>query len=160
MHMAQPLSSWTMPILRIGMGLFVAAWGLDKLMATEVGQRIFSGAYSVELGPTLVRVAGIAEILLGLALAAGLLRAKAAAVELLSGLLVPLSFFPPWAEGLLEWLPFRAIADVPLNLYLGRYAGEEVLFMLALQAAWALGLYALGRLAWRVVVRRLTIQGG
>ncbi|MDP9348428.1 MAG: ABC-2 family transporter protein [Gemmatimonadota bacterium] len=92
--------------------------------------------------------------------AAGLLRAKAAAVELLSGLLVPLSFFPPWAETLLEWLPFRAIADVPLNLYLGRYAGEEVLLMLALQAAWALGLYLVGRWMWDVVVRRLTIQGG
>ena len=92
--------------------------------------------------------------------AAGLLRAKAAAVELLSGLLVPLSFFPPWAEGPLEWLPFRAIADVPLNLYLGRYAGREALLMLAFQAGWALVLHAAGRGAWRLVVRRLTIQGG
>lgn len=92
--------------------------------------------------------------------AAGLLRAKAAAVELLSGFLVPLSFFPAWAEPLLRSLPFRMVADVPLNLYLGRYAGEEALLLLALQAAWALGLYALGRLAWRAVVRRLTIQGG
>lgn len=92
--------------------------------------------------------------------AAGLLRAKAAAVELLSGLLVPLSFFPPWAEAALRWLPFRAIADVPLNLYLGRYAGREALLMLALQAGWAAGLYLIGRFAWGGIVRRLTIQGG
>ena len=92
--------------------------------------------------------------------AAGILRAKTAAVELLSGLVVPLAFFPGWAQGVLAWLPFRAMADVPLNLYLGRYAGEEILWMLAFQVAWALGLYLVGRSLWGAVVRRLTIQGG
>lgn len=92
--------------------------------------------------------------------AAGLLRAKAAAVELLSGLLVPLSFFPIWAEPILRWLPFRVIADVPLNLYLGRYTGTTAVLMLVLQVAWAVCLYLLGGLAWRAVVRRLTIHGG
>ncbi len=100
MHMTQPLSSWTMPILRFGMGVFVAAWGLDKLMATEVGQRIFSGAYSVNLGATLVQVAGVAEIVLGLALAAGLLRVVAAwlvlAINLASTRSVWRQILDPW----------------------------------------------------------------
>jgi uncharacterized membrane protein YphA (DoxX/SURF4 family) len=100
MHMTQPLSSWTMPTLRFGMGVFIAAWGLDKLMATEVGQRIFSGAYSVNLGATLVQVAGIAEIVLGLALAAGLLRVVTAwlvlAINLTSTLSVWRQILDPW----------------------------------------------------------------
>ena len=108
--MRQPLSSWTMPILRIGMGLFIAAWGLDKLMATEVGQRIFSGAYSVELSPTLVQVAGIAEILLGLMLAAGLLRLATAwlvlAINLASTASVWRQILDPWgALGLTDGDP-------------------------------------------------------
>lgn len=98
--MAQPLSSWTMPILRFGMGVFVAAWGLDKLMATEVGQRIFSSAYSVDLGATLVQVAGIAEIVLGLALAVGFLRVVTAwlvlAINLTSTLSVWRQILDPW----------------------------------------------------------------
>lgn len=92
--------------------------------------------------------------------AAGLLRAKTAAVELLSGLLVPLAFFPVWAQGILAWLPFRMVADVPLNVYLGRYAGREAVLLIGAQALWALGLHLAGRMLWRAVVRRLTIQGG
>jgi ABC-2 type transport system permease protein len=92
--------------------------------------------------------------------AAGILRAKTAAVELFSGLVIPLAFFPEWATGVLAWLPFRAMADVPLNVYLGRYAGAEILSMLAFQAAWIVGLHLLGRWTWSAVVRRLTIQGG
>ncbi len=98
--MTQPLSSWTMPILRFGMGVFIVAWGLDKLMATEVGQRIFSGAYSVDLSATLVQVAGVAEIVLGLALAVGLLRVVAAwlvlALNLASTLSVWRQILDPW----------------------------------------------------------------
>ena len=98
--MTQPLSSWTMPVLRFGMGLFIAAWGLDKLMATEVGQGIFSGAYSVELAASAVRAAGIAEIVLGLALAAGFLRFVTAwlvlAINLASTLSVWRQILDPW----------------------------------------------------------------
>lgn len=90
----------------------------------------------------------------------GVLRAKTAAFELLSGFLVPLAFFPGWARPVLAWLPFRAVADVPLNIYVGRYSGGALWLMLGVQAAWALVLYGAGRLAWRSVVRRLTIQGG
>ena len=108
--MTQPLSSWTMPILRIGMGLFIAAWGMDKLMATEVGQRIFSGAYSMNLSASLVQVAGIAEILLGVALAAGLLRVFTAwvvlAINLTSTLSVWRQIVDPWgAIGLTDGDP-------------------------------------------------------
>lgn len=92
--------------------------------------------------------------------AAGLRRAKTAAVEFLSGLLVPLSFFPARAQAVLDWLPFRMVADVPLNVYLGRYTGTEALLLLGAQAAWALLLHGVGRLFWRAAVRRLTILGG
>lgn len=65
------VSSWTMPILRIGMGLFLIAWGLDKLLATEGSIGIFSHFYGLDVGGHVIRLAGAAEIVLGLALAAG-----------------------------------------------------------------------------------------
>jgi putative oxidoreductase len=68
-----PVSRWTMPILRIGMGLFLVAWGLDKLLATEGSIGIFSHFYGLDVGGSVIRLAGAAEILLGLALAARVL---------------------------------------------------------------------------------------
>lgn len=77
------VSRWTMPILRVGMGLFLAYWGADKLMATEDSVGIFSGFYGVETGATLVQAAGVAEIGLGALLVVGLLRVPAAWIQLL-----------------------------------------------------------------------------
>lgn len=75
-------SRWTMPVLRVGMGVFLALWGVDKLAATEGGQGIFSHFYGVEAGVALVQAAGVAEILLGVLLAVGLFRVPAAWIAL------------------------------------------------------------------------------
>ncbi len=68
------LSRWTMPVLRIGMGLFLLTWGLDKLVAVEGSQQIFERFYKVDAGPSLIQLAGTAEIVLAILLAVGALR--------------------------------------------------------------------------------------
>lgn len=80
--MGVTLSRWTMPVLRIGMGVFLAYWGVDKLVATAGGQSIFSGFYGVEAGPSLVQIAGVAEIGVAVLLGVGLLRVPVAWVVL------------------------------------------------------------------------------
>ncbi len=76
-------SRWTMPILRIGMGIFLVAWGVDKWMATEGSIGIFANFYGADVGAGIVRAFGAAEVLLGLALAAGLFRVLTAWTQLL-----------------------------------------------------------------------------
>lgn len=76
------VSRWTLPILRIGMGLFLIAWGLDKLLATEGSIGIFSHFYGIDVGGATLRFAGAAEVLLGLALAVGKLPLVAAWTQL------------------------------------------------------------------------------
>ena len=49
----------------------------------------------------------------------GLIYAKHTAVQLLSGLLVPLSLFPPAVARILEALPFAAIGQAPVLIWLG-----------------------------------------
>lgn len=66
-----PLSRWTMPALRIGMGVFLLAWGLHKLLAVEGSQGIFERFYGIDAGPSLIQIAGVAEIVLAMLLAAG-----------------------------------------------------------------------------------------
>lgn len=72
-HQYASLSRWTLPILRIGMGIFLITWGLDKWLATEGSLEVFSVFYGLEVGGLVVRIAGALEILLGLALVLGIL---------------------------------------------------------------------------------------
>jgi len=81
--MSVRLSRWTMPVLRIGMGIFLAYWGADKLVATEASQGIFSSFYGLDAGALLVQGAGVAEIVLGALLAVGLFRVPTAWIQLL-----------------------------------------------------------------------------
>jgi putative oxidoreductase len=128
--MTRSLSSWTMPILRVGMGVFLAAWGLDKLMATEGSQRIFSRFYLIESGPTLVQIAGVAEILLGAALAVGLLRVLTAWVALVMNLISTLA---SWRQILDPWGVF-GFTDGGTHLFLASIVIMAVSAVLVINA--------------------------
>lgn len=93
-------SRWTMPVLRIGMGVFLALWGVDKIVATEPAAGIFDHFYGVEAGATLVQAAGAAEVLLGLLLAVGLFRVPVAWIALIVN---AVSTFASWRQILDPW---------------------------------------------------------
>jgi ABC-2 type transport system permease protein len=89
----------------------------------------------------------------------GIVQARVALTQLFSGALVPLPFMPDWLRNVAEALPFQGIVYLPSSIYLGR-AGGGVLWALAAQAAWALGLLVIGRLAFAGALRKVTIHGG
>src|ERR1700726_4370376 len=60
-----------------------------------------------------------------------LIRAKYWLIELLSGLLIPVSFFPERAQKIMAWLPFEHIAYTPLQIYLGKLDRTAALRALA-----------------------------
>ncbi len=90
----------------------------------------------------------------------GIIRAKYFLVQLLSGLLLPLTFFPETVQDIVRLLPFQAIAYVPLQLYLSKASGTDALLLLGEQLAWVLALGVVSVFAWRSAVRELTLQGG
>jgi ABC-2 type transport system permease protein len=90
----------------------------------------------------------------------GLLRAKYFLLELFSGLLLPISFFPHAFQVILQALPFQYISYVPVLLYLGRIHGRDIVRALSLQLFWVAAMLALGHAMWRWSTRRITIQGG
>jgi ABC-2 type transport system permease protein len=90
----------------------------------------------------------------------GVLHPKNLMIELFSGLLIPIDWFPGWFQNLSAALPFQAIAYLPLSIYLGRLKGMQLWFSLGLQVAWAVGLFLLGRFLWQISQRRLLVQGG
>lgn len=86
----------------------------------------------------------------------GLLWAEIALVNLLSGALIPLAFFPDWLQRVLAFLPFQGIVTTPVSIYLGR-AG---VLALVVQLVWVVVLVVLAKLLWRPSIRALDIQGG
>lgn len=107
-------SRWTMPLLRVGMGVFLAAWGVDKLAATSGSVGIFSHFYGVDVGAVLIQGAGIAEIGLGVLLAVGLFRVPMAWIALLVN---GVSTFGSWRQILDPW-GWLGLTDGGTHLFL------------------------------------------
>jgi len=80
--------------------------------------------------------------------------------EFLSGGLVPLWFFPPWARRIAELLPFQSLAHLPLSIYIGKIEGAAIWTALLKQAAWMAVLSALAWLIWKAAERKVIVQGG
>jgi len=89
-----------------------------------------------------------------------LIRAKYWLIELLSGLLIPISFFPGNLQKVMAWLPFEHIAFTPLQIYLGKLDRAHALRALGIQWLWVIALLALAHLWWNRASRKITIHGG
>jgi viologen exporter family transport system permease protein len=80
--------------------------------------------------------------------------------HLLSGLIIPLAFFPEPFGDLARILPFASMLQLPIDIFVGAASGGEVVAVLALQAFWAFALIGLGRAVLAAGTRRLVVQGG
>ncbi|MGO9640595.1 MAG: ABC transporter permease [Candidatus Acidiferrales bacterium] len=89
-----------------------------------------------------------------------LIRAKFWLIELLSGLLIPIPFFPHWAQIVSRCLPFEQIAYAPLQIYLGKLAGWAAWRAVGISWAWVAVLLALGHIWWQRSLQKITIHGG
>jgi len=75
------------------------------------------------------------------------------------GLLLPVVLFPSWLEAIAWALPFAAMIQLPAEIFMGVYDGP-IIGALALQLAWVVILFGLGRLMLTTATRRVVIQGG
>jgi ABC-2 type transport system permease protein len=89
-----------------------------------------------------------------------LIRAKYWLIELLSGLLLPITFFPARIQTIMAWLPFEHIAYTPLQIYLGKLNAHDALVMILREWLWVFALLWLAEAWWNRAVRKITIQGG
>ncbi len=88
---------------------------------------------------------------------------KETIVLLLSGASIPLAFFPEKLRVVVQYLPFRAVYDIPLTILLqknGSDTFEGLLPMFALQVIWIVILTAAGTLFWNYSVKKITVNGG
>ena len=90
----------------------------------------------------------------------GMLMVKDALISFLAGQLIPLSFFPEGIQRIFDFLPFSSMIYTPVMIYLGKYQGSELIFVLSRLVVWVILLYILGDLIWRKVTKRLVVLGG
>jgi ABC-2 type transport system permease protein len=80
--------------------------------------------------------------------------------DLLSGQIIPLTFFPGILGNLLFALPFAAIYSTPLLIYVGIIPRDQWAASLAVQAVWLALFAGLSAVVWRAASRRVVVQGG
>lgn len=85
---------------------------------------------------------------------------KGSLIKFFSGSLIPLAFFPGAVRVVFEQLPFASLVYVPTMLYMGKYSGWEIVFVLAKQVLW-LGVFVyISKVIWKWAQKRLAVQGG
>jgi ABC-2 type transport system permease protein len=92
--------------------------------------------------------------------ARGLISIMNACVWIFSGMILPLPLFPEWAKPVLEFLPFRGLADTPFRIYSGNIAAADGLPLIGHQVVWTIALVLLGKLLLARARSRLVVQGG
>lgn len=84
----------------------------------------------------------------------------AAAVDLLSGKVIPIPFLPNGLRQVVELLPFASMANAPLRIYGGDIAGVQAVRTIFLQLFWLVVMALAGRLLMQKALRRVVVQGG
>ena len=90
----------------------------------------------------------------------GLSQIMQAIVNLLSGTLIPIAFFPKWAQAITNLFPFSSTIYTPSMIYLGKINGMNILFSLGIQIFWVVVLMFVSKKMWKALIKSLTILGG
>lgn len=91
----------------------------------------------------------------------GISIAKGVVVALLSGTLIPLSFFPQTFKKIVEFLPFQAIYNTPVSILISKNLELQDYFGYILnQIFWVAVLFLISRLFFKKAIKVITVNGG
>jgi len=90
----------------------------------------------------------------------GVYKAKRVVMDLFSGLLLPISFYPDWAVKVIKLFPFQTVSYMPNLIYLGKISGAAAFNVIGLQWFWIAVLALFSALFWEFAVKHVVIQGG
>ena len=77
-----------------------------------------------------------------------------------SGFVIPIRFFPAPLEAIARGTPFPAMVQVPVDIFVGRVQGPDLIVGLFSQLAWAAALLLVTSWVFGLGVRRMVVQGG
>lgn len=80
--------------------------------------------------------------------------------NILSGISVPIPFFPDFLKKISALLPFQYISDLPFRIYVGNIGIETGIVNIFIQFIWLLILISIGYFLMYKSLKRVTVQGG
>lgn len=80
--------------------------------------------------------------------------------DILSGMVLPIPFFPAFFQNMANILPFRYISDFPFRFYVGNIPMSEGYIGILVQILWIVALVILGRILMKKALKKAVIQGG
>jgi len=159
------LSQKIVPVMLTGVPLYI----LVLLLPTGYGVRppgspaagaawAISTCFALLLGCTIGNIMSISTLwtLSGL----GMQRIVPAMIMVFSGMVVPLVYYPDWAQGILRYLPFSSLLDIPLRFYLEVLPVSDLPSFILIQVIWTVTFMALGVILLKLGMRGVVIQGG
>lgn len=80
-----------------------------------------------------------------------------AATYFLSGSVIPIALFPPWAQAINAWLPFQYTLNAPIEIFMGK---TDIFEMLGLQLIWFVLLTTFCMRVLQCGERKVVLHGG
>jgi len=84
---------------------------------------------------------------------------KEGLLYLMSGWLIPLTFFPLIIQNILKFTPYPYIMFFPNTIFLGKYAVSQALGIIAIQIFWIIALYGVYLTVWHLAKTKFTGEG-
>ncbi len=83
-----------------------------------------------------------------------------ALADILSGLVVPIPFFPKFLQKISNILPFRYVSDLPFRVYTGNIPLRNGITSLIIQLIWIFITILIGYLLMKKAQKKVVVQGG
>lgn len=80
-------------------------------------------------------------------------------LNFLSGMLIPLDFFPSWSVKFLELMPFASFTFIPAKIYMNQLSAQKILFLLMVYIGWIFTLIGIKSMIWRHGVKKYSAIG-
>lgn len=80
--------------------------------------------------------------------------------SVLSGVSIPIPFFPKFLQIISSFLPFQYISDLPFRLYVGNISLTDGVFGMCIQFIWIVIFIILGNIIMRINIKKIVVQGG
>ena len=81
-------------------------------------------------------------------------------INFLSGMFMPLDFFPHWSIKALELMPFAAFSYIPSKLYMNQLSFTEGTHLLIVYTLWIFLLSLLNLIVWKAGIKKYSAIGG
>lgn len=80
--------------------------------------------------------------------------------DILSGLVIPIPFFPDFLQKICKILPFSYVSDFPFRLYVGNVSLNNGLEGIVIQLIWIIILFIIGKILMNNALKKTVVQGG